>query len=385
MSGTATADNVYTIPTAVSWGAPHLELFTFTEQGQMLWKYKPPSSSGNGDTAAWAQGDIGFQVVDAVASLYQHSPVVFTRGNHYTNVYVRNGETLGTLYEKEHDENMEWYPGGNADNWTIRANDISSAPGIATWTETEMNFFYIASDKILTYFSWDTNYTTLDGLSTGRVSNWGGTKTLSGLWEAYRPAVLSWGSQRLDVFVVNPEDNALYHNYYSDEGFQPSFAKLGGHLISPPVAVNATRGRIDVFARGGDSGLWWKSFDDGAGGSWGEWTGISQGYNGTGLKIRGEPTAIVHEDLISVFAWSENSTLLHRRLSWKDNTWEPADGMDEVASGLDGPANAIHYIQTQLDVFAHTNGQMGHKIWDISSNTWSPKEPDNWELLGAVN
>lgn len=387
MLGSATPDSIYLIPTAVSWGAPHLEVFAFTSQGRTVWKYKDIDSTSADTDAGWAQSANEFVYLESVAAPVQHAPVIFTRGGEYTNLFFANGEQTGDVLLKEHNSTMEWYPNGTTDWWNYVVRDISTAPGITTWLETEMILFAIGSIEYnwnLFYFIWNTNSTEGDGLSAARTEDWTGNWTrLGGVCESYTPTVLSWGSQRMDVFVVDREDHTLQHEYYEDTDFQGTFESLGGYLTSRPVAVNATRGRIDVFALGGDSGLWWLPFDGGYAGSWGNWTGISHSADGTSPVIRGEPAAIVHDDIVSVFAWSDEGKLLYKKLSWQDDVWEPQLGMEEVGEGLIGPPSVMSYLPGRLEVFAHIDGNvLGYRSWNYETNTWTPEA--GWENLGVI-
>ncbi len=67
------------------------------------------------------------------------------------------------------------------------------------------------------------------------------------------PAVASWASGRLDVFVRGT-DSALWHKWYQN-GWS-GWESLGGVLTSAPGAVSWGPNRIDVFAAGTDSAMW---------------------------------------------------------------------------------------------------------------------------------
>ena len=67
------------------------------------------------------------------------------------------------------------------------------------------------------------------------------------------PAVSSWASGRLDVFVRGT-DNAIWHAWY-DSGWN-AWQSLGGALTSSPAAVSWAANRIDLFGTGTDGNLW---------------------------------------------------------------------------------------------------------------------------------
>src|SRR5947207_3158211 len=68
------------------------------------------------------------------------------------------------------------------------------------------------------------------------------------------PEAVSWGPNRLDIFVVGT-DSALWHRWW-DGSQWGGWQSLGGILKSPPTAVSWGPNRIDVFAVGTDSALW---------------------------------------------------------------------------------------------------------------------------------
>src|SRR5450755_1874277 len=87
------------------------------------------------------------------------------------------------------------------------------------------------------------------------------------------PTAVSWGLDRIDLFLVDPVDQSLHHIYWGGSSWQPpsSSESLGGYCTSQPIAVSWASGRIDIFVRGGDAGLWHLSYSDG----WSSWTSIS--------------------------------------------------------------------------------------------------------------
>jgi hypothetical protein len=91
---------------------------------------------------------------------------------------------------------------------------------------------------------------------------WGGSQTF---WEGFGGTfrsllpVVSWGMNRLDIFGIGT-DNAMYHKYWSDAGWQPArFEPLGGSFNSTPAAVCWGADRIDVFCLGADNSMFHKA------------------------------------------------------------------------------------------------------------------------------
>jgi hypothetical protein len=117
-----------------------------------------------------------------------------------------------------------------------------------------------------------------------------GWESLGGLVSTfYRPRVLSWGPNRLDIFVVGQNDNALYHKAWDGAQWQPSMTgweNLGGTLRSAPAVVSDERGRLDIYALGQDTGVYRKSWLNTA---WAPGLTTWDSYGGQGW---GEPVAV---------------------------------------------------------------------------------------------
>jgi len=91
-------------------------------------------------------------------------------------------------------------------------------------------------------------------------------------------AAVSWDGMRVDVFGVSLVNNYLFHTYAGDGTIwaifnrgASGFEDLVGFCTLSPVVVLRAKGILDVFARGGDGGLWQLLYN----GSWSPWTLIS--------------------------------------------------------------------------------------------------------------
>src|SRR3954452_3196381 len=82
------------------------------------------------------------------------------------------------------------------------------------------------------------------------------------------PEVVSWGPNRLDIFVVGT-NHGLYHKWWDGTSWGPSltgYESMGGTIIGQPEVVSWGPNRLDIFVVGTDSGLYHKWWD---GTSWG--------------------------------------------------------------------------------------------------------------------
>jgi len=118
------------------------------------------------------------------------------------------------------------------------------------------------------------HYTT----STG----WSGWGSLGGVLTS-GPAVASWGSGRLDVFVRGT-DNAVWHKWFSG-GRWSGWQSLGGRIIGEPAAASTGAGKLDLFARATNNVLYTRNYGVSSVG-WSAWASL-------GGRLTSSPSATV--------------------------------------------------------------------------------------------
>jgi serine protease AprX len=92
------------------------------------------------------------------------------------------------------------------------------------------------------------------------------------------PTVVSWGPNRLDIFVVGT-NRALYHKWFDGSNWGPSltgYEFMGGTIVGQPRVVAWGPNRLDVFVVGTNRALYHK---------W--WNGASWGPSLTGYEAMG--------------------------------------------------------------------------------------------------
>jgi hypothetical protein len=184
------------------------------------------------------------------------------------------------------------------------------------------------------------------------------------------PAVASWASNRLDVFVRGT-DGAIWHNrslYNIWSGWESFGAPPVGLAGDGPSAVSATSGSIDVFARGTDNHLWHRVYDGTGSASWEDLGGTITG--GPGVASWGSGR-------IDVFARAAGGDLVHRyRLG---STWQP---WESLGGGVSGAPAAASWASNRIDVFIRgTDGQMWQKAW--TGTGWSAWVAHGGQLAAA--
>ena len=174
------------------------------------------------------------------------------------------------------------------------------------------------------------------------------------------PGVSSWGSTRSDVFAQGGE-RGLWQNTYNGTTWG-GWTPLGGVITGDPDAASWGTGRIDVFVRGQDNALWHR-YSDGT--SWSGWEALGGGLN------FGPAVASWGTNRLDIFVTGQDSSLWHR--CWCGTGW---GGWEHLGGVLSSKSTVVSWAGGRLDIFARgQDNQMWHKYW---SNGWGP-----WEPLGG--
>jgi len=120
---------------------------------------------------------------------------------------------------------------------------------------------------------------------------------------------------RIDL-VVCGVDGGLLRTYLPPGGYWMGWDYLGGVATSSPSVCtwgSWAEGRLDVFVRGADGGLWHRSVVSSL---WTRWEDMKVGY------IESAPAAVSWgRQRIDVFVRGANDALWHRW--YEDSTWLP--------------------------------------------------------------
>ena len=208
---------------------------------------------------------------------------------------------------------------------------------------------------------------------------------IGGTWASYTPSLVSTKRGTIHVFVVYNVTKEVYWGYYDGKSWQPNgpeLENLQGYVSSKPTAVSSKPGRLDLFAIGGDGGLWTRQYVTGT--KWAEqWDRISGNRT-----VVGEVEAITwggngDEKWIDVFAWAENGALLHK---WYDNgAWLPSqDTFDVLSPGpFAGPPKAVE-VEDRLHIFAYDGDYALVHVWQQGDGRWTSNTKFGQETLGRM-
>jgi len=350
MSGSAQAVLGYVYPTLVTPDSSTIHVLTVGNNASLYVKTMNITSGGNSSTD-WQSlgGTITPGIVAAVS-----------RGPGTLNAFSRG--TNGDLYHK-YLSNSTWGP--STYDWDDRKGQLQNAPEVISWGDNRLDVFAIGEGNGLNTMSWNTS----------NQADWGSWIPLGGSFSTkIMPSAVSWGKGRIDVFAVGKRDGILYRRFLDKNAtnWQPfyGFENLGGKLTGRPIVVTWGPGRLDVFARGGDGGLWHMFMKEGL---WSDWHWL-------GADIRGEPAAVsCAKDRIDVFVWGED---FHYYSKGFDGTnWSPAEGFKPMGGGeFGGPPKVITRSEGVIDLFGYSSrGSVMHRSWDKKTFGWTPEDGfENW-------
>jgi hypothetical protein len=181
------------------------------------------------------------------------------------------------------------------------------------------------------------------------------------------PALASWSSGRLDLFVQGG-DHLLYHRWSTNSGSSFSgWESLGappGGLVGSPAAVSWGPNRIDVFGRGADNALWHRWWD---GVAWRGWERLG------GALLSAPAVASWGPNRLDVIVVGAQHALYD--LVW-NGVWHPFSLLGGY--GLQDPG-AVSWGPDRLDVFTlGVNNLLYHQYWTGGWSGWYQEVPGYW-------
>ncbi len=182
------------------------------------------------------------------------------------------------------------------------------------------------------------------------------------LSEIHSPTVVSFAEGRLDVFWTAPT-GGLRQRFLRDGGSWSRAITRGGSLASQPAAVSWGPGRVDVFARGTDDRLKWRTR---TAAGWSDWKSL-----GGALGSAPAVTSWAPGRLDVFVRWSDGK-LYQRTLvagSWR--AWTSRGGI------LTSSPAAATWRKGRIDLVARTvDHKLVHRVYTLSDG-WS-----RWRNLG---
>jgi hypothetical protein len=253
--------------------------------------------------------------------------------------------------------------------WTMDVGKIS----VVSWGPERLDIFVIGTDAALYHKYWSP--------STGWGPSIGGYERLGGVILG-NPMTVSWAFERLDIFVIGT-DRALYHKYWSPStGWGPSvndYERLGGVIVGSPTVVSWGPERLDIFVRGTDLALYHKYWSPTTG-----WGPSVNDYERLGGVIVADPVAVSWAfERLDIFVVGTDAALYHKY--WGPSTgWGPSvSGYERLGGVVVGMPTVVSWGPERLDIFVRgTDLALYHKYWSPATG-WGPSLTD-YERLGGV-
>jgi hypothetical protein len=232
----------------------------------------------------------------------------------------------------------------NTESRSTINDDETGKLAASSSSQNTVNLFARSYDLSLIYKSFNNTW-----------SNW---QSLGGILSS-APAATSSANGKLNVFVRG-SDNALWYKT-STNGVWSDWQSLGGALSSAPAVASWGGDRLDVFVRGTDNALWHLYFD----GSWSAWESLG------GVLSSSPSVASWGNGRLDVFARATDNALWHLYFDGSWSAWESLGGV------LSSSPSVASWGNGRLDVFARgTDNALWHLYFDGS---WSA-----WESLGGI-
>jgi hypothetical protein len=190
------------------------------------------------------------------------------------------------------------------------------------------------------------------------------------------PPVVSWGPNRLDFFVVGEDDGHLWHTSFNGVAWQTAWDDRGspepGRMPGAVSVVSWGPNRLDVFMGGGAYQDVWHTAWNGS--FWQPWDNRGRPGSSAATSLSAVSWGPNRLDVFTLDAGSGHLW----QLTWNGSTWVP--WTDRGAPGgvkLFFPT-AVSWGPYRIDVFAgqQFNGTVWHTAWNGSF--WQ-----SWDSRGA--
>ncbi len=250
---------------------------------------------------------------------------------------------------------------------TVGGGMFRSTLGAGSWGNNRYDIFGVGANGQVIQLWWDGSWHWAD-LGAPPATVGGGVL-------ADRPAVASWGANRLDVFAlgVNGHVSQLWWDgswHWADLGAPPATVGGGAFLGSPLTAASWGSGRYDVFGVGANGHviqLWWD-------GSW-HWAdlGAPPATVGGGGLFGSLAAASWGSGRLDVFGRGRNGNVVQL---WWDGSWHWADlGRPPATVGggsIRASLTAASWGTNRYDVFGvGDNGHVVQLWWGSSGWSWA--------------
>jgi|GEM_PF-4664878 len=364
-------DNTFSV---ISRGVGKLDIFIVRHGGEIWMKSFTGSSWTNWSNLGKAANGDGFYTVSAVAA-----------GNNRWDIFATVGGAGDQVWHKRFDGVVEygWEGRGNVGNgWAYGIQAVSTGNGrIDLFTRGTCTS---AGCGPVVRKSWSASgvWSPCANCSWALIDN-----NSAGAGMSF--TALAHSGTRIDLFR-KLDSNLAIGRKWSNNGtsWAPTLSwqgMSGGLANETPFAVSWGTNRIDVFVRGSDDNIWINNTSN-AGTNWSGWNILGRGAT-NGTPIATAPSAVAWgPNRLDVFM-REDSTVYHK--AWTGTSWWPSEsgGWDNIGSMeigfFDHAPLPVSWGPNRIDLFKYegtgSTKTLYHKWTD--GNGWGPSQT-TWESLG---
>lgn len=338
-----------------------------------------------GDLCAWQEAVLPFGTVQLFADNLQKACSIWTRlevahvsvasgAANRLDVVVRGRD--GGAYHKWLD-GTNWGPSLTGwQNLGGQGQQFLGRPKVVSWSRDRLDVLARGSDAACYHRWWN---------GSAWVPSLIDPDPHGGVWQylggemAGDVAAVSWAPDRLDIFCRGLAGH-LYHKWWEGSRWGPGplrtdWMSLGGIIAGNPACAAWAPGRLDVFARGLDGGIYHQ---------W--WDGLTwSGFQPIGGKMAGSPTVVSWgPNRLDVFCRGLDGAVYHK--AWDGTTWKPSGvNWQSLGGAIEGDPACVASGPNRLDLFVRgLDGGCYHK-WSVNGSTWEPvvRGGSFWESLGG--
>ena len=176
---------------------------------------------------------------------------------------------------------------------------------------------------------------------------------------------------RLEIFARGL-DNGLWHKWQTSAGGGwTGWASMGGVITSEPIVAQNLDGRLEVFAKGLDNGVWhqWQTTPSGGGSGWYSMGGVITSRIAVGRNADGR---------LELFVRGLDNGLWHKWQTAPNNGW--SSGWVSRGGVITSPPVVGQNGDGRLEVFAKGLDNGVWHLWQTAPNGgWT-----SWASLGGV-
>ena len=263
----------------------------------------------------------------------------------------------------------------SADAATDLGGDMSGIPGasISSWGPSRLDVWATGLDHIVYHRA-------CNGACDGATA-WEGWDNIGGSIFS-KPAAVSWGLNRIDVFGLNSSGSVMHKWFINGSGWSDWFNELGGSGYTDIAASSQGSGLIDVFTRRTDGKVDFRQFNT----SWTNW-GTVPGNGNVGSSLSSTSWGPNRIDL----AGFNSSNPRNNPHAWASPGWGAFwDTLPTAPADCDtGQALAAHGSEILIAFCSSANDSLYYSKRFASGN-WNPWvdigvfHNVTWRLHGAI-